>query len=252
MTNVEYLRLPTAEEALVERRTQITNSTYDLVRQGGQSLRNLPTKIRDALTVEAWKDRRTPNGAPVSNSSFLDWVMSPYPYGIEASTDLIRKLIADEPAALVLFDEAVQARPGGANNPAGSNQHQRKEAPVEEVTLYNIQGDQPARAPTGTSREASVRRLRKAADAGDPKAVDLLEKVKSGEVKPNRARIEMGWAKPTVTVTDDADAFVQGAVKRIGTAELARRAVLQMSNDERLALLVFVATEVRFGGCDRD
>ena len=55
--------------------------------------------------------------------------------------------------------------------------------------LYNIQECvQPA--PTGTSREATIRRLVKLGRD------DLLAKVESGELSPNAAAIEAGFRKP--------------------------------------------------------
>lgn len=63
---------------------------------------------------------------------------------------------------LVAFDKAIQQGPGA---PVGN----RNAAKATETTVDNIHSCQePARAerPAGTSAQAAIRRLRKAADAG--------------------------------------------------------------------------------------
>lgn len=225
MSNVAYLRPPTPEEVLLVRRGEVTRRTHDLVRQGGQSLRLLPDHIRDALKCEAWKDRVTPNGAAIANVSFLDWVTAPFPRGIEADVDIVRKLIAGDAAALVAFDEATHR---SAGRPA--------------KTLHNVQGSTSPEAPTGNTAGAAIRRLRKAADAGDAKAVDLLAQVVAGTVKPNRAAILMGWKRAAVTVPDDPAAFFDGLVKRITPAEIGARLVESVPPAERPHLLAAIVT----------
>ena len=56
----------------------------------------------------------------------------------------------------------------------------------------NIQGCS-AKAPTGTSPEAAIRRLSKDAEAGNAKAADLLDRVTSGEIKPHAAAVAYLW-----------------------------------------------------------
>jgi hypothetical protein len=70
--------------------------------------------------------------------------------------------------------------PGGANNPygrVGAPEPVELLAPEEgkEITLYNLQGDKDldaAKAPTGTSRQAGLRRLNKAAN-DDPNGLPI-------------------------------------------------------------------------------
>jgi hypothetical protein len=73
--------------------------------------------------------------------------------------------------ALLEFDREMQRRDGGANNPHG------RAGKPDGNTLYNIQGGNSAAAPTGTSAQAGIRRLRKAAEEGDQQASELLSKV---------------------------------------------------------------------------
>ncbi len=71
-------------------------------------------------------------------------------------------------AALLAFDREMQGGHGGAHNPLGIGGRAGKTAP-DIVNVDNINVDNPER-PTGTSAQAGIRRLRKAAEAGDEAA----------------------------------------------------------------------------------
>lgn len=93
---------------------------------------------------------------------------------------------------LVAFDRAIE-RPVGA--PAG-NQNAAK------TTVDNINGcsDQPGQErPTGTSAQAGIRRIRKAAEAGDATAAAALARVEAGEQSVHGAMIGLGWQQRTGT-----------------------------------------------------
>ncbi len=74
--------------------------------------------------------------------------------------------------------------------------------------------------------DAGLRRLRKAAKAGDSKAQQHLDSVLSGAVSTHKACVEMGWRKPTVTVRDDPGALAEAAMRR-STAFLPRARTLR-------------------------
>ncbi len=77
---------------------------------------------------------------------------------------------------MLAWDKAVRGEHGGNRNPTGRNQHTPEpESAPNMVKLDNIQLDQDKGiAPTGTSAQAGLRRLEKAASAGDGNAADLL------------------------------------------------------------------------------
>ena len=81
-----------------------------------------------------------------------------------------------------LLTAAVQ-RPVGA--PIGNQNASRSE-----TILDNIQ-DCPPAAPTGTSRDAGLRRLRKEAEAGNDNARDQLSEVLAGRKSVHRACVEL-------------------------------------------------------------
>ncbi len=108
-----------------------------------------------------------------------DFVKRSYPTGLGASFEVIEKLIAGNERAMLAWDKAVRGEHGGNHNPTGRNQHTPEpESTSDVVKLNNIQLDQgKGVAPTGTSAQAGIRRLEKAASAGDGNAADLLRRV---------------------------------------------------------------------------
>lgn len=84
--------------------------------------------------------------------------------------------------AILAWDKAVRGEHGGNRNPTGRNQHTPEpEAVPDVVKLDNIQLDHGAASKPssdyGTSAQAGLRRLEKAASAGDGNAADLLRRV---------------------------------------------------------------------------
>ncbi len=71
-------------------------------------------------------------------------------------------------AALLAFDREMQREPGGANNPCRDPETGR--LTPKPLNVDNIHGEDSQR-PTGNSAQAGLRRLRKAADGGDERAV---------------------------------------------------------------------------------
>ena len=184
-SNVERLTLPTPEEALIYKRTTATENTYSVIRDGGQSLKMLPHCLLRAFECEAWKERRTPNGATVENRDFLEWVTAPYPRGLGATPDVVEAILtssreaAEAQQARLLWDRAVRNEPGRPSKPE---------------TLYNVQ-DKAPEAPTGNTAAAGLRRLDKEAEAGNSIAAQALDAVKTGAKSVHRAMVECGFRK---------------------------------------------------------
>lgn len=123
------------------------------------------------------------NGRVCEFDSFEELVTTKTPNGYGTTIRRLKQLCQDHPEATDWIDKACQKKPGGANNPEGVNQYTG-----DEVTFDNIQGDQRSKAPTGTSRDAAIRRLRK-------DRPDLHQKVLAKELSPHAAMIEAGFRK---------------------------------------------------------
>jgi hypothetical protein len=77
---------------------------------------------------------------------------------------MIRPLIEADIKMLPLWDAETQRAPGGANNPSGNNQYSLSESVVN---VDNVHVDHAPERPTGNTEQAGLRRLRKAAEAGE-------------------------------------------------------------------------------------
>lgn len=111
---------------------------------------------------------------------------------------MIEKLIAGNEGAMLAWDKAVRGEHGGNRNPTGRNQHTPEpDAVADLVKCDNITLDQPERQ-GGTSQQQGLRRLEKAASAGDGNAADLLRRVINPDdaMTVNGACVAMGWRKP--------------------------------------------------------
>jgi hypothetical protein len=194
-SNVERLKVPTPEEALIYRRTTATDNTYSVIRDGGQSLKMLPHCLLRAFECEAWKERRTPNGAVVENRDFLEWVTATYPRGLGATPEIVEAIltssrdVAEAQQARLLWDRAVRNEPG---------------RPASVETLYNVQ-DKTVEAPTGNSAAAGMRKLDKAAENGNSIAAQALQAVIEGRQSVHAACVEAGLRKPTKVDPDVRD-----------------------------------------------
>lgn len=230
MTNVYSFKAidgSSDQEAFV--RQNIVNSTYTSLTNGAQGLKNFPVFLAECFEHAVWRHERIlAGGSKCGPISFHEFIHAPYPTGLDATYDTIRPLIEAPPhrELLKLWDEATQRSPG---NPTGVNQYKKAEA----GTLYNVQDTYEPSAPTGNTAQAGIRRLRKAAEAGDDRAQVQLQGVLDGRLSVNAACISMGWRKPTVTVRDEPVALFEAAARKTGALEMAKRAWFKMSIEEQ-------------------
>ena len=93
-----------------------------------------------------------------------------------------------------MIDAELRRGPGG--QPGNSNA--LKQEP--ETIVDNVHNRYSEARPTGNAIDAGLRRLRKAAESGDSRAVLWLDDVLAGRASVNKACIAMDWRKPTVTL----------------------------------------------------
>jgi len=98
----------------------------------------------------------------------------------------------------------VRGEHGGAREGAGRKPAVTVDAPPHdpetgEINVSNIHVDKVPDRPAGTTAQAGIRRLEKAASAGDGNAADLLRRVVNPDdaMTVNGACVAMGWRKPT-------------------------------------------------------
>jgi hypothetical protein len=155
---------------------------------GAEALGYVPGLLKIVLDDESWRRFITPRGDLVEHQRFADFATAPPLHGIGADIPLIKRIIQDDPVTLDLLDQALKGRPG---NPTGANQYSG--------TLDNIQGSATQEAPTGTSAEAGLRRLRS-------QAPELHARVLAGEMSPHAAMVEAGFRKRMISIpVEDAE-----------------------------------------------
>lgn len=179
------------DPALVEA-DYVVDATRNAIRDGNTGLSGVPQGILKLIHTGYWKDRivqRT--GERVTFDSFETFVITPPIKGLGSSIRQLEGLCRDDKAALDALDLALQ-RPAG-HPPA---------------ILYNIQD----KAPSGTSEQAGLRRLRR-------DRPDLHERVLAGEMSVHAAMLEAGFRKPTLTVPADPQAAARRLWRRYSPEE---------------------------------
>ncbi len=170
---------------------------HDAMDDAHKGLRYIPTFLKMCFEEKVWQfPRILAMGGGVPPISFHEFVHTPFPQGLGATYETLRGFITADIELLAAFDAASQRNDGGNNNPSGKNQHTKE----NEVTVDNIHGEvetKPVR-PTGTSAQAGLRRLDKAA-ADNPEAKAALEQIKAGNLSVHKACILLNFRKPPPT-----------------------------------------------------
>jgi len=194
---------PKANAALVE-------ALGSALREGEHGLKTGPALLVRVLREESWRSFVTQRGDEVEHEHFEQFVRMPPLKGLGASMRLIEKLIesldeeADRAEARDLLDRAVQ-RPAG---------RPRK---MQDV----IQGS----APSGTSREAGLRRLRK-------DRPDLHAEVLVGHLSAHAAMVQAGFRRRSMTVPVDKPENTAKALRRNLEPEQIKELVKLLADDD--------------------
>ncbi len=121
------------------------------------------------LRERVWEERVDDHGRVWRFGSFLEYLTANPPGGLYTKLDEVRPLIDHDVRLLAMFDAEV-ARPHGGDRRGKKD---------------NIQLEP---SPSGTSKQAGVRRLRR-------ERPDLLEEVKAGSKSVHAACVEAGFRK---------------------------------------------------------
>lgn len=152
----------------------VTSSLQMSVRDVRGGMNNVPGLVIRIVNEGLWRsflcDRTR---SMVNYGSFEEYVTADLPEGLGIDLKTLRNICRDNIEACNAIDEACTRTPGG------KNQH------TAHSILDNIQ---EAKAPTGTSRDAALRRLRK-------DRPDLHAKVLAGDLSAHAAAIDAGFRK---------------------------------------------------------
>lgn len=145
-------------------------------------LDNLPALLVKVINEDRWQTRWSRSlKREVTFPSFAAFATERTPAGLGTSIDMLKRMCRDNPEAVDAIDRALKGRQG-----------QRTDL------LYNIQEVSKQEAPTGTSTEAALRRLR-------DQEPSLHARVIAGEISPHAAMVEAGFRKKSITIKVDPE-----------------------------------------------
>ena len=249
MSTVQPLRLPTQEEASLNGRTEAVKTIAGVLRSGMHGVDLLPGALLRVIRLKAWEEFTTPLGTIYRNRSLLEWISAKEPQGLGSSVGQFKQILtASEKGteALLAFDRETRRNDGGANNPnrdeATGRLIPRTEDDILTVDIIHGEVDKAVARPTGTSSQAGLRRLEKAAEAGDGNAADMLRRVldPNDPMTVNGACVHMGWRQPTKTVVDTDDGMSDAVVRRLGPIDTVRQAWKRASVEQREEIAAWV------------
>jgi hypothetical protein len=175
------------------------------LRRGGNALGTVPDLLKRVLAEESWREFVTQRGEHVRHERFGDFVVQAPLRGIGASTDLVRRVIKDNPQALDLFDKAMQ-------RPVGRPEIRDNDTNLRDPNLR------------GTSRDYALRRLRK-------DAPELHAQVLSGRLTAFAAMVEAGLTKPRFTVVVSSSDAVVRTLRRQLSPDLLAEVAAKLCED---------------------
>ncbi len=190
----------------------IVESLQSALIEGVLELKLVPELLKQILQEGLWQERLIPDTEQVVLfGSFDDFIRAPVPIGLGTDFETLWKLCSEEPLLLDLLDQAVKRQHGAPkkrvlkkknDDNININQEQLSADPSWEYE-YEVRSLQEyyaaqnffeaSKRPSGTSRQAGLRQLRK----HDP---ELHAKVLAGELSINAALIQAGLRTKQITV----------------------------------------------------
>ncbi len=234
------------DEQFAEIRQKVVDSLHQTIDNAKHGWL-FPTFLIEAVENEVWMHPRKLTHNMIPPMSLTEFIKRSYPTRLGVSFEIVEKLIAGNERAMLAWDKAVRGEHGGNRNPTGRNQHTPEpESGAVEVKPDNILLDlAPASKPSsdyGTSAQAGLRRLEKAASSGDRNAADLLHRVidTNDAMSVNGACVAMGWRKATITVVNTPDGLADAAARVMNSLDTVRRAWTHASQEQREEIAAWV------------
>ena len=165
---------------------------------------------------------------------FRAFIKTPYPTGMGTDLDIVKKQCTGDEEALVALDRALRGKHGRTNAPRDPKTGRL--LPEKNNVIHKEERN----FASGNSAQGGLRRLDKAAQAGDEKAADLLRQV-TDPANPktvHRACIEMGWRQETITVP--VDTLCDTTIRRIGALHTVQQAWHKADQSERSAITAWL------------
>jgi hypothetical protein len=212
MNVYSFNRMISDEQREAEHRQDIVDSAYRALSSGTTGLKNFPVYLVEVLESRVWEKPRKTEMSVVAPMDFDTFVAADYPRGLGSTMDVIESILTSSPVkgesekALALLTQVTKRRPG---------EGQERDAQTGRM-LPNVDNIHKRQSrPSGTSAEAGIRKLQKAADEGNAIASDCLQRVFSGKLSVNAACVESGLRKSSKIDPDVRDAAAMALAERI-------------------------------------
>lgn len=187
---------------MLEEQDRVVSHLRSAIFQEAEGLEDALPLLRRLLEEKLWQRRVEPfTGKVVEFKRFVDFVQTSPPEGLGTTFEQLWDFCYDDPVLLDLLDQAVVRRPGARKKSQGI---EREESNSSSEDLER---------PTGTSKQAGLRRLRK-------QAPELHQKVLDGEMSVNAALIKGGLRIKQITVFIDPKRGSETLLKYFTTQEL--------------------------------
>ena len=138
-------------------------------------VQEIPDIIKSTIRSNAWKEFKLDNGVHAKHETFESFVTTAPLEGLGTNVRHIKNICRDDAEALDAIDRVMMREAGD-----GKNQHTK--------CLDNNVNEAKESRPTGNTRSAALRRLRK-------DRPDLHAKVIAGELSAHRAMVEAGFRR---------------------------------------------------------
>lgn len=162
----------------LRRNANLVDALGSSLRSGDHALGTVPALLKRVLSEGSWREFVTKRGEHVQHQRFAEFATTPPLKGLGCEDiSLVRRVVADDPEALDLLDQALQ-------NPVGTNKG------VDNINPH----------PDGTSRAQALRRLRKEADSGNEQAAQLHADVLAERISAHAAMVQGGFRPKTISV----------------------------------------------------
>ncbi|MFJ5785370.1 hypothetical protein [Streptomyces hydrogenans] len=158
------------------------------------------------MEEEAWRAFVTPRGELVEHERFVDFVTTPPTAGLGATVELLRTIVAADEVTLDLLDQALQ-------RPAHIHQDD-----LDDVDNIHVR-------PSGTSKEAGLRRLRK-------DRPDLHADVLAGRLSTHSAMVKAGFRKRKISVPVSSAEDAAKAIRRNLDPEQVKELARLLASDD--------------------
>lgn len=188
---------------------RIVESLQSALIEGVLELKLVPELLKQILQEGLWRERVIPDtGEVVIFESFDDFVRTPVPTGLGTDFKTLWKLCSEEPLLLDLLDQTVKRQHGAPRknvlkkkNDDNININKRRlsadtRMPYRMNDFHEVLAARhyaKSKRPSGTSRQAGLRQLRK-------HDLELHAKVLAGELSINAALIQAGLRTKQITV----------------------------------------------------